>query len=203
VVKTICANPAQFSSRPGCGGGDGADGGLDEAGRLLTIESGFATEKHMKRSVLIVGTAIGLAAVVIGVKYGPDQLRVWEAQAATAKLLRDPGSATFTDVVVREAAVCGMVNSKNGYGAMAGPIAFIYRKARGAELDRVELNSSDEYRASMKSLCDSEIELSVQSGDAEELGKTPSCLAYKKALYDQREYLAWRIEAEKACSPPK
>lgn len=157
----------------------------------------------MKRSLLIAGAAVAVAAVVAGAKFGPDQLRIWEAQAAAAKLLRDPDSAKFTDIVVREAAVCGMVNSKNRYGAMAGAIPFIYREGRGAELDRVELKSSDEYRASMKGLCDSEIELSVQSGDADEIGKTPSCLSYQKSLTDQRDYLRWRLDVEKACAPPK
>jgi hypothetical protein len=157
----------------------------------------------VKRSLLIAGALFAVTSIAAAAKFGPDQVRIWEAQAATAKLLRDPDSAKFTDIVVRPTAVCGMVNSKNGYGAMAGATPFIYRKERGAELDRVELKSSDEYRASMKSLCDSEIALSVQSGDADEIGKTPSCLAYKKALADQRDYLLWRIDVEKACAPPK
>lgn len=53
------------------------------------------------------------------IAYGQDEVR---------KLLRDPGAAEFGRTYVSRragvAAICGTVNSRNGFGGMAGPQRF-------------------------------------------------------------------------------
>ncbi|QFU30300.1 hypothetical protein BSP_01355 [Brevundimonas sp. Bb-A] len=48
-----------------------------------------------------------------------------KARELVSKVLRDPYSAKFEYVVVRDDAVCGLVNSKNGLGAYGGASPFI------------------------------------------------------------------------------
>jgi len=63
-----------------------------------------------------------------------------DAMLNTAKVfvkaeLRDPDSTEFTGLRVvtvdHQQAVCGLVNSRNGFGGMAGPTLFVYLPAKG------------------------------------------------------------------------
>jgi hypothetical protein len=49
------------------------------------------------------------------------------AEKDVKKRLRDPSSADFTEMTVRNGVVCGRVNSRNGFGGMTGPQQFISR----------------------------------------------------------------------------
>jgi hypothetical protein len=53
-----------------------------------------------------------------------DDTAVFQAEAQVRTLLRDPASAEFTAVRRQAATVCGLVNSRNGFGAMTGPRRF-------------------------------------------------------------------------------
>ena len=57
----------------------------------------------------------------------PDWQRTSVAQDDVKKRLRDPASAQFSDLTVRNGVVCGQVNSRNGFGGMTGPQQFISR----------------------------------------------------------------------------
>ncbi len=60
--------------------------------------------------------------------FGCDSSKVVEAKDAVKVVLLDPTSAKFDNVEVIEGngAVCGEVNSKNGFGAYTGSKAFAY-----------------------------------------------------------------------------
>jgi hypothetical protein len=49
----------------------------------------------------------------------------WEAKKLVQRQLKDPNSARFTEVVRGTEATCGYVNSKNGFGAYEGRLAFV------------------------------------------------------------------------------
>ncbi|MFN4295242.1 MAG: hypothetical protein ACK4FB_00235 [Brevundimonas sp.] len=55
-----------------------------------------------------------------------DQAAMIEvAQASVAQELRDPSSAQFSDVEVRNEKVCGIVRGRNGFGGYGEPIKFV------------------------------------------------------------------------------
>jgi len=60
----------------------------------------------------------------------PDNDVLMRAQSATRNILKDPGSAQFSDLVTlqngTDTVVCGFVNAKNGYGGYSGRQGFIY-----------------------------------------------------------------------------
>ncbi len=51
---------------------------------------------------------------------------IWSAEAAVRQTLRDPDSAKFSDVSIRDGAVCGAVNAKNAYGGYVGTRRFVF-----------------------------------------------------------------------------
>ena len=62
-------------------------------------------------------------------RYSDLQYKV-AAKALVQQFLRDPSSAEFTRLTVnrpigKSAVVCGLVNSRNGFGGMSGPVRFI------------------------------------------------------------------------------
>ena len=66
-------------------------------------------------------------AVTVPVGPSPDLLKI-RAQREVKAILRDPDSAVFTDMVAHSApalVVCGLVNSRNGFGGMTGNQRFI------------------------------------------------------------------------------
>lgn len=83
------------------------------------------------------------AVIIVGVIYilfqvpwssrtkGPTDIDYKSAaEILISQQLRDPGSAEFSNVrIVRRsggtAIVCGLVNSRNGFGGMSGPVRFI------------------------------------------------------------------------------
>jgi hypothetical protein len=71
--------------------------------------------------------------------------KVYEAKREIASAMRDPSSAEFRNVVVFPVTngnmVCGEVSGKNGFGAMAGFMHFLYR----APLMRIATNSQDNF----------------------------------------------------------
>jgi hypothetical protein len=71
---------------------------------------------------------------------GAESTRVVAAKRAVERVLRDPRSAYYRDIVEVYDVVCGEVNSKNGMGGYAGFHAFIHNSPlRGAPLPN-ELN---------------------------------------------------------------
>lgn len=62
-----------------------------------------------------------------------DDTAIFQAQAQIRALLRDPASAEFSAVRRRGGAVCGMVNSRNGFGGMTGPRRFLAGSYVGIE----------------------------------------------------------------------
>lgn len=82
-----------------------------------------------------------------------DATYITLAQDAVRQRLRDPDSAEFSEIhVSRRAgvvAVCGYVNSRNGFGGMGGRQRFISGGATGLEEDFAE----GEMDASWARLC--------------------------------------------------
>ena len=84
-------------------------------GILLLIATCSKLDEHHAPSNLIPSDAIYSAA----------------AEKLVRRQLRDPDSATFSDVIVAypnsngDTIVCGMVNAKNGFGGMVGRKRFI------------------------------------------------------------------------------
>lgn len=56
-----------------------------------------------------------------------DDERRMRAEYAVKDRLRDPESADFGPMTVRNGVVCGTVNSRNGFGGMSGEQRFISR----------------------------------------------------------------------------
>lgn len=80
-----------------------------------------------------------VAALVTVVGCNPNAGIISQAESAVRATLKDPESAVFKDVTVySEGVVCGAVNSKNSYGAMAGYGNFVYgaRFASDLEMDK-------------------------------------------------------------------
>lgn len=79
----------------------------------------------------IIGWLIGIAAIaVVGliVIGAMADNRANDAQRIVRAALKDPDSAKFSNVRVKEgtAFVCGQVNAKNSFGGYVGPIPFAY-----------------------------------------------------------------------------
>lgn len=146
----------------------------------------------MKHRMVIAVGAIMAVSISAGAYFGPDQYRIYKAKEAVRQMLRDPESAVFPQVKAGENAVCGMVNSRNGYGAMAGPSAFLAKDDKPVELEPKDLFHSEEEleRAQeyWRSMADISYEAGRRAGDE-----------YKKVLEDQRDYLRWWAAAEEAC----
>lgn len=87
----------------------------------------------MRRVPIILAAALLVAAIAAGGAYmlglmpGTEPNAIRLAKAAVLGLLRDPGSAEFADISVTadRRTVCGEVNAKNAYGAMAGRTMFV------------------------------------------------------------------------------
>jgi hypothetical protein len=82
---------------------------------------------------LIIGLLIGGATSAAG---AGDPALVARAQDAIREALKDPQSAQFKDVYVRELktsrVVCGSVNAKNSYGGYVGFRPFFVMEPRGS-----------------------------------------------------------------------
>ena len=95
--------------------------------------------RHLKNRVLRKRTSVALACISLLV--GCDSGFVRDAKVRVAAKLRDPESAQFREVreikksETREAAICGEVNAKNGYGGYVG-----FKKFYAAE-DKVDIES--------------------------------------------------------------
>lgn len=94
----------------------------------------------------VVGIPIGLfvAAVALGLAIStPESYMLHDAEDAVENQLRDSSSATFRNVNVYKVSgkdiVCGEVNSKNGFGAMAGYSRFFYVGGRIAVIEQPEI----------------------------------------------------------------
>ncbi|MES3042663.1 hypothetical protein [Sphingomonas faeni] len=78
---------------------------------------------------------------------GPKpQLLMIRAEREVRAILRDPESAKFSDMSVRTSpavAVCGYVNSKNGFGGMTGKQRFISGAVTAVE-DQLGVGEMDE-----------------------------------------------------------
>jgi len=88
--------------------------------------------------MLIVG-ALMAAPLITGCE--AEQLEAKATKAAAAKL-RDPDAAKFTDIVVHEKTVCGLVNGKNAFGAYAGAAKFAWDETNGAVIIDPEATGS-------------------------------------------------------------
>ena len=92
----------------------------------------------------------GLAACSQKIPDGPDYRIIVAGQAMVKDRLRDPSSASFSDVTVSpDDVVCGLVNAKNGFGGMTGNQRFI---AGGLAVLEDDLSPSD-FDALWISLC--------------------------------------------------
>lgn len=59
------------------------------------------------------------------VKRRTDEQAIANAKALISSQLRDPASASFSQIEVRDGAVCGLVGGKNGFGVYAEPRRFV------------------------------------------------------------------------------
>ena len=74
-----------------------------------------------------IAVAATIFCLVAGCQYvpGTDANVIEKAKAAAAASLRDPASAQFRSVRLKDNAVCGEMNGKNGCGAYAGFSRFV------------------------------------------------------------------------------
>jgi hypothetical protein len=72
---------------------------------------------------------ICVVVVVCGSAQAADNLFT-KAKAAISQMLRDPASAIYTKVTIKNGAVCGYVNAKNASGVMTGPQPFYFDGTR-------------------------------------------------------------------------
>lgn len=72
-------------------------------------------------------TLVAVSALVLLLWVAPPALREHQARTAVREMLKDPGSAQFTDVQWRRDhfVTCGFVNAKNAFGAYVGRQPFI------------------------------------------------------------------------------
>ena len=146
----------------------------------------------MKTWLAISGAAILAAAAGAGAVFGPEQYHIYKAKEAVKRLLRDPDSAVFPDVKVGEKAVCGRVNSRNAYGAMAGATVFVVKDGQEAELEPIDLFHDDQDMERARDYWLSMLEFGYESG--KRAGEE-----YKKVLREQKQYLVWLRETEEVC----
>lgn len=80
----------------------------------------------------IIGVPAGIFALICiaGVVNYTTGGATKQARNLVAYQLRDPSSAQFRDVFTHNGAVCGQVNSKNGFGAYAGFARFYVSEGR-------------------------------------------------------------------------
>lgn len=146
----------------------------------------------MKRAVIIVGALLAVSLGAAGAVYGPDQYRIYKAKQAVRQLLRDPESAVFTQVAISTKAVCGMVNSRNGYGAMAGAVPFMAINGQPAELAPIELfHDEDEIeraRQHFREMLSFGSEAATRAHDE-----------YRAKLSDQIKFEEWRLRTFSEC----
>lgn len=89
----------------------------------------------MKPVWILVGLGVvGAAAAAVGAvypRYSISSLYLTSAaKSAVSKLMRDPDSTKFENVAVNDKGiVCGMLNTRNGFGAYIGMRAFYYDPA--------------------------------------------------------------------------
>ena len=91
------------------------------------------------RQLAMLCCALSLAACGSPSKSQDDAGYIIVGQNQIKSRLRDPDSAQFTEVQVSRksgvVAICGMVNSKNGFGGMSGPQRFVTGGATAIEGD--------------------------------------------------------------------
>jgi hypothetical protein len=75
----------------------------------------------------------------------------WEAKKLVERQLKDPDSARFTEVVRGPDGTCGYVNSKNGFGAYEGRLAFV---VSGDDLSFDDMGMA--FRTLVRKKCDNE-----------------------------------------------
>lgn len=87
-----------------------------------------------------------------GIAITPTQKLEQQAKAAVSRTMKDPSSAEFRslDIYSGSGVVCGEVNAKNSFGAMAGFEGFVYdngkvwlSSADGIEFSRARLRCAD------------------------------------------------------------
>lgn len=75
------------------------------------------------QAALSYALAVSLAGLALSGCSRLDQN--WEAKKLVERQLKDPNSAQFTEIVKGAEGTCGYVNSKNGFGAYGGRVAFV------------------------------------------------------------------------------
>ena len=91
------------------------------------------------RTALIVAALTALTACSGSAAPSPEESLQEEAHVAVIGLLKDPESARFQDTVgeiyANEGAVCGQVNSRDGYGGYNGFEPYTYVRGKGAAFE--------------------------------------------------------------------
>lgn len=77
--------------------------------------------RHTAARLIIMGTFVLSAAWA-----DDSENSLATAKSAILKKLRDPDSAKFSDLLIKEKVVCGKVNAKNRFGGYEGPKGFVY-----------------------------------------------------------------------------
>ncbi|MCC4261090.1 hypothetical protein LL270_10535 [Pseudomonas aestusnigri] len=125
----------------------------DELSRPVPAQT-RSRRAHLQRKVLTVGRLLRLTLVTVlvappaffgvlfllgeaGVGSGSDSAATFgEARVAVEELLRDPGSAVFSNEVRGSgSAVCGRVRAKNGFGGYAAAQRYVYLPGTAAVLE--------------------------------------------------------------------
>lgn len=92
--------------------------------------------------------AATISVFVAGCQYvpGSDASKIEKGKAAAADSLRDPSSAQFRAVRVKDDYVCGELNGKNAFGAYAGFTRFVVQPD-GAVISEPTGSTEDDHLA--------------------------------------------------------
>lgn len=77
-------------------------------------------------SVFLSALALGGCTSEAAMQEAANQALLNQAQVSVAALLREPASATFSNVTIGDDDVCGEVNGRNAYGGYGDKTRFIY-----------------------------------------------------------------------------
>jgi hypothetical protein len=132
-----------------------------------------------------------LAIAVLLTLSGCEAPEIGKAKEAIRSGLKDPASAVFTHVAAHDGTVCGEVNSKNGFGAMAGAVPFFVTKDGKASIAPPVPDIGADRLNEMRNAC--------YSGPGD--GFSYACQSYRTAYAESDKFMSWMTERERLCGP--
>lgn len=102
--------------------------------------------KEISKAALLLSLITTFASVAGCIFSGEED----DAKDSVKEILIDPESATFRNILVSEAGVCGEVNAKNSFGGYTGYKIFFYSKSYGSIIQSDDMSAYKESPQELK-----------------------------------------------------